>query len=283
MTELSRRPGGNPRASSPGALARVGADVTFVGSDVSYVATRTREEAWARLSSGMRQWAEQGAGAAIRDPSSGAPSVYWNCFLDAEAGGPRTATMSASYRLVMFGRRGLVVSTGTTENYIDAPDATGWRHQRYDLPVDGERVRSDHRRGYAPHAGNSVPPAVAGDGQPLLGEDVVRMFGHLPAETQHFLLEPFLTASVPPTADVLGRTDLRGGEYVETYWTYLFTGRWVGFAHTRRAVPYRSGLSGPALWSGSPEALALPTAPWSVAAWVAPVARPGAGVQPAAR
>ncbi|HEX9969172.1 MAG TPA: hypothetical protein VGB03_03465 [Acidimicrobiales bacterium] len=285
MGELQSRPGGDVAPRRPGGLDRSVGDIAVAGRPVDYVAsTYSFGESWSLLSPSMQQWAEERAGGAIRDPHTRAETVYWYCRVrPGEASGPGARSISATYDLVLFGRRGLVVGTGSTGNLVDAPGATAWRHTRFDLPVDESGIRSDHRvaPADAPTAGSSgpgtgTPSAVAN----ILSEHDAATFGNLPVATQRFLLEPFLGATSPPKADIHSTTEQIGHEYVETYWTYIFNGRWVAFAHAKRTVPYRSGLTGPALWNGSPEQQALARAPWTVSAWVAPLSRPGTSVAP---
>lgn len=285
MGELQPRPGGDVAARPRGGVDRRVGDVSVTGRPVDYVAsTYSFGESWNLLSPSMRQWAEERAGGPVRDPHTRAETVYWYCRVrPGDPSGPGGSSVSATYELLLFGRRGLVVSTGSTSGLIDSPGATAWRHTRFDLPIDESGIRSDHRTSPAdsPTAGSSGPPAgPSRPGTGLLPEHVAATFGNLPVATQRFLLEPFLGATSPPNADVHASTDQVGHEYAETYWAYLFNGKWVAFAHAKRAVPYRSGLTGAALWNGSPEQKALAQAPWTVSAWVAPLLRPGTSMAP---
>lgn len=275
--ELERRPGNSTEGRGAGGLSRLTNDLRIAGEAVEYVPMAfSQEDSWARLSPSMQQWCEERAGAPVNDPHTGTPTVYWYCRVDPETrAGPGGGGTTATYELVLFGRRGLVVSGGSTERFVDAPGGTAWRHNRFDLPIDPSGVRSDHRCEPA-DAGPGAGPATAGppsSGTQLLPDRDAPTFGNLPVATQRFLLEPFLAGPLPVTARVHCSTLTTGGEYAETYWTYLFNARWVAFAHSRRAVPYRSGLTGSALWNGSPEQAGLARAPWAVAAWVAPLQR----------
>lgn len=265
-----------------GHIARPGqTGVSFTGEPVDYVsAPFTFEESWGMLPPKMREWAEDRAGAQIRDPHTGASTVYWYCRVQpGRTGGPGVVAVPATYELVMFGKRGLVVSSGTTESLQGEAGTTAWRHRRFDVPVDPAGIRHDHREAPAetPTPSTCGPAADLGgpvrSGSPfLLPTRMVATFGNLPALTQRFLLEPFtvrrkrpVEADVHPTTLEVGRT------YREVYWCYLFDASWMAFAHAQRAVPLTSGRTGPALWNGSPEADAMRRTPWTVAAWVAPV------------
>src|SRR5919109_4541720 len=127
----------SPAVRTPGGIEpRAPVDVAYAGHPVHYVSTQfTFEESWQLLSPAMRQWAEQRAGDAIRDPHSGVRTVYWYCRVRPEGiDGPRSAAVSATYELVMFGKRGLVVGTGTTDSLetsgVGAREAK-WRHRRF--------------------------------------------------------------------------------------------------------------------------------------------------------
>ena len=287
MSELERLPGGTPVGRGPSGLARRANDVKVAGEAVHYSSMAySEEEAWVRLSPSMRTWAEEHAGETIKDPHTGVRTVYWCCEVDpVGTSGPGLAGVTASYELVLFGKRGLVVSNGSTDAFVDAPGATAWRHNRFALAVDPAGVRSDHRieaaEGRVPGTPYEAQPRSAPlDALPanLLNEVVAGRVGNLPVPTQRFLLEPFLNASVPPKAGVHCRTRETGGEFRETFWTYVFNARWLAFAYSVRAVPLRSGLSGPVLWNDSPERTALDRAPWAVSAWVAPVHKAGSAV-----
>jgi hypothetical protein len=227
----------------------------------------------------MRGWAEDRAGTQIRDPHTGVPTVYWYCRVHpGRTGGPRAAAVPATYDLVMFGKRGLVVSSGTTESFQGSVGTTAWQHRRFDVPVDPAAIRHDHREAPAhtatPSTGGPAggPGGPARGGSPLLPTRIVATFGNLPDPTQRFLLEPFtVRGKRPAEVDVHPTTLEVGRAYRESYWCYLFDASWMGFAHAQRSVPLTSGRTGSALWNGSPEAEALRRAPWTVAAWVAPV------------
>lgn len=240
------------------------------------------DDSWRLVSPSMREWAEQRAGKQIRDPHTKQPTVYWYCNVTPSlTDGPRGAAVPAAYDLVMFGQRALVVSSGTTEALDPDDGGTRWRHARYDVPVDVSGLAHDHRRAI----GQMVPPdtgqgdegaaADAGDAGdaasgPLTAR-VAAVFGNLPLATQRFLLAPFAADGPSSTrANVHATTRVLGDRYEELLWTYLFDADRLAFAHGRRSVRWRSGLVGPALWSGSPEAEELAGAPWAVAAWSAP-------------
>lgn len=268
----------SPAVRPPGGVAqREPVAVAFAGQAVSYVPSRfTFEESWQLLSAGTREWAEQRAGAAVVDPHSSVPTVYWYCrVLPGRSDGPQAAAVPATYDLMMFGKRGLVVSGGTTQSF-DSTGGTKWRNRRFDVPVDPSAVRHDHRE--APADVSSAGATASGDqttvgsSTPLLPTRVAEMLGNLPPATQRFLLEPFTVRGKRPVeAQVHPTTTEVGHLYRETYWCYLFDASWVSFAHAERSVPRTSGRTGADLWNDSPEAVALQQASWTVAAWVAPV------------
>jgi hypothetical protein len=271
-----------PATPPPGAIARPApTDVSFTGKAVDYVSVPfTFEKSWAMLPPTMREWAGDRAGAQIRDPHTGVPTVYWYCRVrPGRTGGPPGAPVPATYDLMMFGKRGLAVSSGTTDAFQGELGTTAWRHRRFDVPVDPAAIRHDHREAPAETATPSTDGQGGGPGgharggsPPLLPTRIGATFGNLPAPTQRFLLEPFTVRGKRPVeADVHPTTHEVGRTYRETYWCYLFDASWMAFAHARRSVPLTSGRAGPALWNGSPEADALQRMPWTVAAWVAPV------------
>lgn len=274
---------GNIERAQPNAVAsrpdhravagRVG-ELGFSGRPVTYVSfSHTPEDSWSLLAPSMREWAESRAGDPIHDPNTGAATVYWYCRVrPSEQGGPRAAAVTATYDLVMFGKRGLAVSHGSTDAFVDQPGATRWRSRRFDLPVDPATIRHDHRTVAA-----STPPATAtpptgttgASARPLLSTEVADCFGNLPLPTQRFLLSPFISNGTRPSdAAVQASSDEIGGFYRERYWCYLVNKNWLAFSYAHRSVPLTSGRSGADLWNGSPEATALQTAPWTLAAWV---------------
>lgn len=274
----------SPAARHRGDIAHAAStDVSFTGEPVDYVSVPfTFEESWSMLPPTMQAWAEDRAGAQIRDPHTGVPTVYWYCRVrPGPTGGPRAAAVPATYDLVMFGKRGLVVSSGTTGSFQGEAGTTAWRHRRFDVPVDTAAIRHDHREAPAQTAtpGTGGPGGPTRGGSPPLPTAIVATFGNLPGPTQRFLLEPFtVRGKRPAEADVHPTTLEVGRTYSETYWCYLFDASWMAFAHAQRSVPLTSGRTGPELWNGSPEADALRRAPWTVAAWVAPVKRPDGSV-----
>lgn len=134
-----------------------------------------------------------------------------------------------------------------------------------------------------------TPAPGLGPGQPrassatssltsLLDATVAKTFGNLPVDTQRFLLHPFVQGQTKPQSKgqlVEATTEGVGRDYVETILCFLFSGSWLAVGEAVRSVPLVSGLSGPALWHGSPEARQLAATPWRVAAWYAPVLKPG--------
>lgn len=253
--------------------------VGYEGQPVAYVDTPfVGDEAWRRLSPDFRRWAEDHAGAPIVDPHTKAPTVYRTCRVDPELRGrSRGAAVRASYNLMMFGHRALVVSSGTTENLIDPPGTTRWRHRRFDVPVDPSGVRHDHRRDAAPNlargAAAKAKSVVAADAAgALLPADVANTFGNLPLPTQEFLLEPFVTGGRRPLeACVHAEIEWERSELRETYWVYLFNARSMSVACAWRTVTIRNVTRMARLVSRSREFGALQKRSWKVAAWTAPV------------
>ena len=201
--------------------------------------------------------------------------------------------MTATYGLIMFGKRGLVASTGSTDHFVDSPGATRWRHRRFAVAVDPEGVRHDHRREAAPVVppGAAAAPKAAPSVDEFLPAPVARMYGNLPLSTQTFQCEPFVARRARPAeSEVLASIEEAGGERTETYWAHMFDARWVTFAHARRSVPVAGGQrrSGGRFGRGRgpaavPSAEGLDIAEWRVAAWAAPVLRPGGPGGPSRR
>ena len=271
--------GGEIDTGSNAGNALVANQTGLAGKAVTYVdEVYTPSQAWDLLSDQIRDWAQARAGHQIVDPHTQRGTVYWYCRVvgsdrQSSTGSPR----SASYDLVMFARRGLAVSSGTTQQLVDARGATRWRHRRFDVPVDPGGIRHDHRRSTSPPP---PPPGGRGDGaerepasraRSLLPADVAHKIGNLPLPTQRFLLAPFTSDGRPPAeAAVHARLDDDGRELSETYWIYLFNARWLAFAHARRYVASRMSAR---LKYAQKVALLTP-APWAISAWTAPVARP---------
>ena len=268
----------------------------FAGEPVEYGDWQySPGDAWQLLSPSMRAWAEEHAGDPIRDPHTRVPTVYWNCHVRLGPHGPRGAAMTATYGLVMFGKRGLVASTGSTDHFVDTPGATRWRNRRFAVPVDPARVRHDHRREAGPAAPNPGDRSAPGDrgtargpaattGDAFLPPDVARMYGNLPLSTQTFQCEPFVARNVRPAeSNVFGAIVDGGAERRESYWAYMFDARWVTFAFARRATALPAGgrrgrgLRGRGADAG-PGTSGLDAAEWRVAAWAAPILRPGDGL-----
>lgn len=255
-------------------------DLSFAGQPVEYHPSLfSFEESWQLLSPSMQQWVQTRAGPAIRDPHTGVPTVYAYCRVLLDDQVPLDGATSAAYELLVFGKRGLVVSDGTTPHLVPQPGATRWRHHRFDLPIDPTAVRNDHRQG-APANTASDRPGWAGPaggmldlsvGSGLLPPAVAEVFGNLPLPTQRFLLEPFIR-SRRETVQVRVYPAIieRGAECREVYWVGLFNAGWVGFACAERSVVQRAGRA-PESWQDSDVTEALRQAPWTVAAWVAPV------------
>lgn len=295
--EVAPGSGDGPGADGGGGARR---PPRFAGEPVDYGDRQySPGDAWQLLSPSMRAWAEEHAGDPIRDPHTGVPTVYWNCHVRLGASGPRGAATTATYGLVMFGKRGLVASTGSTDHFVDSPGATRWRHRRFAVPVDPGRVRHDHRREAGPAATGPRDTGGAGDtrgtggpapagGGAFLPPDVARMYGHLPPATQTFQCEPFIARnSRPAESNVVGAIEDDGAERRESFWAYMFDARWVTFAFARRAVAvptnHRRGRGLRARGARSaagagPGPSGLDAAEWRVAAWAAPILRPGDGL-----
>ncbi len=244
------------------------------------------EESWRLLSPETRDWGQRVAGEPILDPLSGSPLIYWYCDVTPSGqSGPTGAAASAEYRLMMFGMRGLAVATGSCSNFR-AGQTNSWRNLRWTMLIDPRGVRNYHRRGARAGEttrGNDQETDSAADqeswGSRYLPLRARQGFGNLPVETQRFLLDPFIKAGrAPQDGGLEPTTEVKGGQYVETYLCYLFNKRWVAFACARRSVLYRGVAQGAELWNDSPEARALRSAPWDVAAWVAPVRSPASDV-----
>lgn len=307
-------PGDGPGPGGGGSARR---PPRFAGEPVEYGDWQySPGDAWQLLSPSMRAWAEEHAGDPIRDPHTRVPTVYWTCHVRLGPRPPRGAAMTATYGLVMFGKRGLVASTGSTEHFVDSPGVTRWRNRRFAVPVDPARVRHDHRREAGPAAaapgpgtgpggpgtggtgrgtathrdtGDTRGPAAA-DGDAFLPPDVARMYGNLPLATQTFQCEPFVARNGRPAeSNVFGAIVDDGAERRESYWAYMFDARWVTFAFARRAVPVpagkRRGRGRGRRARGASDAAdtgrggsGLDAAEWRVAAWASPILRPGDGL-----
>jgi hypothetical protein len=272
-------------------------DVSFVGQPVEYEESPfSFEQSWQMLSPSMQEWVQHRAGPPIRDPHTAVPTVYAYCRVVPEAPGPLDGVTGASYELMAFGKRGLVVSDGTTAHLVTGPGATRWRHRRFDLPVDPAGVRNDHRRsapavppdpvggvggaagwgdgsGWVGPAGGALQIGVSGGQQAgFLPSEVAELFGNLPLPTQRFLLEPFTRTGRPPVqARVHPAVLERGAECREVFWVGLFNAGWLAFACAERRIVRRGGPGGPGLWLDPVDTEALRRAPWDVAAWVAPI------------
>lgn len=287
-----RRPGGEvERPGAAGGSGGPGGDgpPRFTGGTIEYGDWQySPTEAWQFLSRSTREWAEEQAGDPIRDPHTGVPTVYWNCWVRPGPRGPRGGALTATYALVLFGKRGLAAGSGSTEQFVESPGATRWRNRRFAVPVDPAGVRHDHRTEAAPApptetaAPSAAPPVrpPSGDAD-LLPAHVARMYGHLPASTQAFQCEPFARRGARPAeADVFATIQDDGRERRETYWAYMFDTRWVTFAHARRAVPSDRARSRRRGRGKPPRADGFDLAEWQVAAWAAPVLRPGQALTP---
>jgi hypothetical protein len=272
--------GGRVEATGAGAVRpSARASTRFAGRDVSYVdEVYSPSQSWDLLSDGIRDWAQARAGHQIVDPHTRRGTVYWYCnVVPGEAG--RGRDRPADYDLVMFGKRGLAVSSGTTGRLVGARAATRWRHRRFDVPVDASGIRHDHRSAPAPvpPPPGTPPGGRAGPEAPVLPAEAAQRLGNLPVETQQFLVAPFADRRrAPAEVAVHARLSHDRHELAETYWVFMFDKRWVAFAQARRHGPAsgdrRSAL--PLL------AASLAGAPWMISAWVAPVAAPGHAVVP---
>lgn len=242
---------------------------------------------WELLTPKMRAWAEGIAGAKIRDPHTGEEQYYWACRvrLQREAPGPGSPNFAASYDLWLFGKNGLATARGTAQCLVDSAGQTKWRSEGRRLPIDAPRVRCAHLSSGKPGIleGGQSGSAVDQPSSPLarfVPRGIALWLGNLPAETQRFLIEPFASDGRPAQDGNLDAiTVVLGSTYEERYRGYLFNSQWVSVFEASRAVPYRSGLVGPALWNHSPEAKQIAQASWTVAAWVAPVQKAGTSVE----
>lgn len=248
------------------------------GARVNYQArTYSMDESWKLLSPEIQAWAVATAGEPLPDPFNGMERRHWYCNVSlVSESGPGGGPLAATSLVVVFGQRGLAIAEGTCADFRSEPGHNKWRTARFDLPLDPSRVRYDHHPAAPP---NSPAPMPGGGQTPhsspatsLLNAEVASRFGNLPLPTQHFLLHPFLTSGSRPQApsDLQPTTEVRAGFYTETFVCYLFNASWVTFGSATRAVPYRSGITGEALWNRSPEASAIERAPWQVQAWTAP-------------
>lgn len=254
---------------------------TLSGEPVGYSnEPYTPSQAWDLLGDQMRTWAQQRAGRQIRDPHTRRGTVYWYCRVDP---GPGVGNdRPATYHLVMFAKRGLAVSSGTTSAFTGEPGTTKWRHRRFDIPVDASQVRNDHRLTPGPPtttATTARPGGRASDaGQGTYADlpaGVAARLANLPAPTQQFLLGPFTGSGRPANeGHVHARITDDGHELAETYWAYLFNASWLAFAQARRHLPSPPGSRRPAMTYAERVALLEP-ASWAVSAWVAPVDRAG--------
>jgi hypothetical protein len=231
----------------------------------------TIDQAWSLLSPERQAWARANAGRGLIDPYTGRETVYTYCRVDHTDSHPGLEAVgrAASYALVLFGGRGLAVSTGTTERFGGPGATTAWPDERpFARAVDPSTLRAERQRGVG-------GVDRSGGTARLLATESAATFGHLPEATQRFLLEPFAASGSPPhEAWVHAVCEGVGGRCRETFWVYAFDDRRVAFAYAVRSVPLTSGASGTLLANGSDEARALRGAGWTVAAWTAGVARP---------
>lgn len=256
------------------------------GEPLAYeAATYDIDASWRLLPKSMQNWAEERAGPPIRDPHTRQSTIYWYCRVAPKlSAGPAGAARPAVYDLVMFGKHGLVAATGTTD-HVETQGGPRWVHRRFGVEIDPSGLRHDHHREAPANlmpSGSAAPDSqdpggmdpVAPAATALLPAHIVGAFGNLPLVTQQFLMEAFVRQGRRPVeGNVYATTRIFGADYRESLWTYLFDARRMAFAHAHRSVPWRSGRTGPALWTGSPEAEALRVAPWMVVAWTAPCAR----------
>ena len=160
------------------------------------------------------------------------------------------------------------------------------RVARTTLPIDQRGVRSSHLTHAAPNTAG-IAPAAPGASSPSSGirryvpDTIAEWFGNLPAETQRFLTSPFRDAGRPPQDGHLDAslTEIGYGVH-ERYVCYLYGARDVAVVEAHRFVARASGAMGQQLWNASPERRLLEAQPWTVSAFVAPVARPHAAVVP---
>lgn len=319
MTGIVRRqptPGPVQPAASPGrggggggvgpfaAPPRPEPELTADGRPVDYVPVEYDiEQSWTFVPEKTRQWATVRAGEPINDPVTKTRRQYRWCSVMtmSGAGGP------AEYDLTLFGKRGLVVARGATDNFVAEPGRTKWRTVRWDVPLDPSGIRHDHHGaalGHTPGAPSPVMPGPApgagpgpdgrsgdgfgepgGPGSPadpanpddmvsaLLGDSTLAgWFGNLPAATQRFLLQPFVRSDTDPQdAGLNPHHTVLHHEETEEFWAHLFNKRWVAFCYARRTAPRR----------GRKASAKLHEAPWAVAAWVAPALPPDRAALPA--
>ena len=270
-------PGDTPERQSGRELAR--REVVFGATPVEYGDPGySLEDAWQRLSPSMREWAQDHAGDQIVDPHTRRKTVYWYCSVWHEQGsGPGGASVPGGYALTMFGKGGLVVSDGSTDDFVDRPGATRWRNRRIALAIDPSGIRHDHHREASANLASGAAAGASDDGPgavltaDLADSDVATWLGNLPPVTQRFLFEPFTgSARRASHAWVHAYLDWQGSEVRERHWAYLFNSRWMGFAFTQRWASARSARA-----AERASRKALREAPWSVCAWVAPVLRGG--------
>jgi hypothetical protein len=248
---------------------------TYPGEPLVYVpAAYDIDDSWSLLPETMQTWAEDKAGPSIRDPHTREPTIYWYCrVVPTLTDGPSGAARPAAYSLVMFGKRGLVCSTGQSHN-LDARNGPRWRHRRIDVAIDPDGLRHEHHREAAANPTSEHDSDDTGGQTPVaevLPQRITGVFGNLPAATQRFLLQTFVREGRRAAeADVFATTRVFGPDYQEQLWAYLFDARHMAFAYAHRSVPWRDTPAGPALWTTSPEAAAIRQAPWTVVAWTAP-------------
>lgn len=229
-------------------------------------------QAWALLSPKMQAWANQSAGEPIADPVTHKRRCYKWADVSRTGETWDDGSSSAEYSLAMFGKRGLVVAYGLTDDLVTEPGATRWRTSRWDMPIDAGGLRHDHLSGALGNTSggsstDSSDSAACEDAAGLLDADTAANLGNLPAQTQSFLLEPFVrSGSAPQDGGVQALRSAAGRHLTEELWVYFFNGRWLAFSYARRSAPQRQRRTG---------VDELARVPWDLAAWVAPVARTG--------
>jgi hypothetical protein len=286
MSRPAASPGRDGGAVGPTSPSRPEPELTVDGRPVEYVPVEYDiDQSWAFVPEATRQWATVRAGEPINDPVTKSRRQYRWCTVAtmSGAGGP------AEYDLTVFGKRGLVVARGVSDEFVAEPGRTRWRTVRWEVPLDPTGIRHDHHSsamGQAPGAPTPAPSSdgASGDGfgdEPdaddvvtaLLGDGTLAgYFGNLPTATQRFLLQPFVRSdSDPQDVGVNPHHTVEQHEETEEFWAHLFNKRWVAFCYARRTAPRR----------GRKASAQLDKAPWAVAAWVAPALPPDRAALPA--
>lgn len=296
-----------PSGPGPGptsATASSGPELVVEGRPIDYGEPEFDPERALQLVPGAtRTWATEQTGDLVVDPVTRNRRRYQWCTVESVGPPGDDGSVGGQYSLVAFAKRGLAVARGVTDRLVPEPGSTRWRTARWSVQLDPSGLRHQHRSGEPPHAGlatvdggasgeigpgsASGPDGGAGEegwgwggtssgpgsgssneALALVGEGQAGQFGHLPADTQRFLLDPFVrSGTTPQDVDVYALRSFTGRHETEELWVHLFNRRWLAFSYARRTTPRLTGTS------------TLDMAAWDLAAWVAPV-RP-AGQAPA--